>query len=84
MTVVSLIRFKYFDVVLTVQHLSVFILVVNQLDAPNLFYNKFISCLYIFRASCVHRQEVRIVLYSPWYHHIYRWPSRAPDGHLHV
>jgi len=24
-----------------------FILVINQLDAQNLFYNKFISCLYI-------------------------------------
>jgi hypothetical protein len=24
-----------------------------------------------------HRQEVKIVLYSLWYHHTYRWPSRA-------
>jgi len=39
-----------FDVLLTV-HLSIFILVINQLDAQNiLFYNKFISCLYMFRA----------------------------------
>ena len=38
-----------FDVLLTV-HLSTFILVINQLDAQNLFYNKFISCLYMFRA----------------------------------
>ena len=45
------------------------ILVVNQLDAQNLFYNKFISCLYTFRAPCAHRQEVKIVLYSLWYHH---------------
>ena len=30
-------------------HLSIFILVVNQLDAQNLFYNKFSSCLYMFR-----------------------------------
>ena len=29
-----------FDVLLTV-HLSIFILVINQLDAQNLFYNKF-------------------------------------------
>ena len=35
----------------------------------NLFYNKFISCLYMFRAPCAHRQEVRIVLYSLWYHY---------------
>ena len=38
-----------FDVLLTV-HLSIFILVINQLDAQNLSYNKFISCLYMFRA----------------------------------
>jgi hypothetical protein len=41
-----------------------------------LFYNKFIVCLYMFRALCAHHQEVRIVLYSIWYHHTYRWPSR--------
>jgi len=28
-----------------------FILVINQLDAHFLFYNKFISCLYMFRAN---------------------------------
>ena len=38
-----------FVVLLTV-HLSIFILVINQLYAQNLFYNKFISCLYMFRA----------------------------------
>jgi len=31
-----------------------FILVINQLDAQNLFYNKFISCLYMLRAPCAH------------------------------
>ena len=39
-----------FDVLLTVLHLSIFILVINQLDAQNLFYNRVISCLYMFRA----------------------------------
>ena len=48
---------------------SLFILVINQLDAQNLFYNKFISCLNMFREPCAHRQEVKIVLYSLWYHH---------------
>ena len=24
-----------------------------------------------------HRKEAKIVLYSPWYHHTYRWPSHA-------
>jgi len=56
---------------------SAFILVINQLDAQNLFYNKFISCLYMFRTPCARRQEVKIVLYSLWYHHSYRWLSRA-------
>ena len=42
-----------------------------------LFYNKFISFLYMFRAPCAHHQEVKIVLYSIWYHHTYRWPSGA-------
>ena len=31
-------------------HFSIFILVINQLDAQSLFYNKFISCLYMFQA----------------------------------
>ena len=46
-----------------------FLLVINKLDAQNLFYNKFISCLYMFRAPCAYRQEVKIVLYSLWYHY---------------
>ena len=33
-----------------------------------LFYIKFIICLYMFRALCAHHQEVKIVLYSTWYH----------------
>ena len=57
-----------FDILLTM-HLSIFILVINQLDTQNLFYNKFMSCLYIFRAPCAHRQEVKTVLYGIWYHH---------------
>jgi len=31
----------------------------------------------MFRALCAHHQEVKIVLYSIWYHHACRWPSRA-------
>jgi len=45
-----------------------------------LFYNKFIKCLYIFRALCAHHQEVKIVLYSIWYPQTCRWPSRPPTG----
>jgi len=59
-----------------------------------LFYNKFFICLYMFRAPCAHHQEVKIVLYSIWYHHTCRWPGRPPtrcciiqfwppdDGHI--
>ena len=72
-----------FDVLLSA-HLSIFILVINQIDAQNLFDNKFISCLYMFRAPCAHHQEVKIVLYNLWYHHTCRWPSGARDGHLQV
>ena len=57
----------------TNRHISKYILVINQLDAQNLFYNKFISCLYMFRAPCVQRQEIKIVLYSLWYHHTNRY-----------
>ena len=61
-----------FDVLLTV-HLSIFILVINQLDAQNFCFTiSFISCLYMFRAPCSHHKEVKIVLYSLWYHHTYR------------
>ena len=34
-----------------------------------LFYNKFIIYLYMFWALCAYHQEVKIVLYSIWYHH---------------
>jgi len=39
------------------------------------FYNKFIIRLYMFRALCAYHQEVKIVLYSIWYHQTCRWPS---------
>ena len=31
----------------------------------------------MFRAPCAHHQEVKIVLYSIWYHLTCRWPSGA-------
>jgi len=63
--------FDFFFVLLTM-HLSILILEINQLDDKILFYNKLISCLYMFQAPCAHYQEVKIVLYSIWYHHTYR------------
>jgi len=41
------------------------------------FYNNFIIPLYTVRVLCAHHQEVKIVLYSIWYHHTCRWPSCA-------
>ena len=40
--------------------------------------------LYMFRAPCARHQEIKILLYSLWYHHTCRWSSRAQDGHLQV
>jgi len=34
----------------------------------------------MFQALCAHHQEVKIVLYSIWYHHTCRWPSRAQSS----
>ena len=31
-------------------------------------------------STSAHRQEVKIVLYSLWYHHTYRWPSGAQSS----
>jgi len=43
------------------------------------FYNKFIIRLYVFRALCAHHQEVKISLYSIWYHHTCSYsPSEFP------
>jgi len=73
----SLIYFKLsvFNVSLTVP-LSI-IFVIDQLMHKFVHYNKFIICLYMFRALCAYHQEVKIVLYSIWYHHTCRWPSGA-------
>jgi len=42
-----------------------------------LFYNKFISCLYMFRAPCAHRQEVKIVFKASDIITLCRWPFRG-------
>ena len=70
-----------FDVLLTV-HFSIFISVFNQLDAQNLFHNKFYFMPLHVSSTCAHHQEVKIALNSLWYHHTYRWPSGAQDVHL--
>jgi len=50
-TVISLEDENIFFYVLLTAHLSIFILAINQLDAQNLFFSKFISCLYMFRVN---------------------------------
>ena len=57
-----------FYVLLTV-HLSIFISVINQLNAQILFYKKFIIFLYMFRALLCSSSGGQIVLYSIWYRH---------------
>jgi len=44
--------------VLLAVHLSILILVINQLDAKNLFYNNFISCLYIIPIGMMIQEAV--------------------------
>jgi len=54
-----------------------FISVFNQLDAQNVFHNKFYFMPLHVSSTCAHHQEVKIALHSLWYHHTYRWQSRA-------
>jgi len=63
---------KSFDVLLTV-HLSIFVSVFNQLDAQNLFHNKFYFMPLHVSNICAYHQEVKIALHSLWYHHTYRF-----------
>ena len=46
--------------------------VFNQLDAQNLFHNKFYSMPLHVSSTCAHHQEVKIALHSLWNHHTYR------------
>ena len=62
---------------------DVVILVINQLDAQNFVLQVYFITLHVL-STCAHRQEVKIVLYSLWYHHTCRWPSRAPDGRVMI
>ena len=52
----------------------------TNLMHKNLFHSTFYFMLLHVSNTCAHHQEVKIVLYSLWYHPTYRWPSRARDG----
>jgi len=54
------------------EHCLLFISVFNQLDAQNLFHNKFYFTPLHVSSTCAHHQEVKIALHSLWYHHTYR------------
>jgi len=58
-----------------------FISVFNQLDAKNLFHNKFYLIPVHVSSTCAHRQEVKIALHSLWYHHneTSEWSYRCDD-----
>ena len=59
-----------------------FILVISQLDAQNLFYNKFFHACTCFEHHVLIVRRSKIVLYSLWYHNTCRWQSGARDAHL--
>jgi len=46
--------------------------VFNQLDAQNLFHNKFYFMPLHVSNTCAYHQEVKIALHSIWYYHTYR------------
>ena len=56
----------------TTQPANLFISVFNQLDAQNLFHNKFYFMPLHVSSTCAHHQEVKIALHSLWYHYAYR------------
>jgi len=56
--------YSNFDVLLTV-HRSIFISVFNQLDAQNLFHNKFYFMPLHVSRTCAHHQEVKIGIITP-------------------
>ena len=74
-------KFTNFDVLLTV-HLSIFISVFNQLDAQNLFHNKFYFMPLHASSTCAHHQEVKIALHSLWYHHTYKCDEHMSSKHV--
>jgi len=65
-------------------NLIAFISVFNQLDAENLFHNKFYFMPLHVSSTCVHLQEVKIALHSLWYHHIYRCDDTRGSTSLYM
>ena len=57
--IVYKLNYHFFGVLLTVG-LSIFISVFNQLDAQNLFHNKYYFMPLHVSSTCAHNQEVKI------------------------
>jgi len=55
--------YRFFFYVLLTVHLSIFVSVFNQLDAQNLFHNKFYFMPLHVLSTCAHHQEVKIALH---------------------
>ena len=49
------------------EHQQKFISVFNEIDAQNLFYNKFHFMPLHVSSTCAHHQKVKIALHSLWY-----------------
>ena len=61
----------YFDVLLAV-HLSIFISLINQIDAQNFCFTRSLFHASNVSSTCPYHQEVKIALHNLWYHHTYR------------
>ena len=71
---------RYLERFTDINKLHIFNSLFNQVDAQNLFHNKFYFMPLHVSSTCAHHQEVKIALHSLWYHHSYRWASGARDG----
>ena len=60
-----------FDALLTV-NLSIFISVINQLDAQTFCFTISLFLFFHVSSTCAHHREVNSALHSLWYHHSYR------------
>jgi len=63
-------------------NLSIFISVINQLDAQNVFHSKFYFMPLHVSSTCAHHQKVKISLHSLWYDKTYRYDEHMCSKHV--
>ena len=56
---------KELVIIMMITIILIFISVFNELDAQNLFHNKFYFMPLHVSSTCAHHQEVKIVLHTP-------------------